>query len=221
MSSIIDVLPQKEPQDISGDVRAAVADAVESTADGIEELMQLMIGSVSDESAYEKLPAPIHDTYETNIAKFFNGGWALVDLDTGDFLNLVERSVQQLRMQIADKVMKAAGWRLYVRGNSNAESCGSKTGRQLINFNGETLCTYMARWESGKGVHEPSEEFFEAMARYGLWNRQYYYENLLDCTWGNNGEWTTDVPKCYYSMEAIRCADNARSQSACIRTWET
>ncbi|KAH7216127.1 hypothetical protein DER44DRAFT_654188 [Fusarium oxysporum] len=190
------------------DIKAGLAKAYEKAQGKIDLILSLAMGGGSKPEDYDILPAPMWDTYETKIAKFFNGGWWLVD-DDAVSVNLVLRSVgNNLHKKVANSIMKSAGLKLVAEKNDNfktAEDCGFAPGRQWMELkDGRFYCFYLMR--GSNNLEEVDEGIYSKMAEHGLGDREKYYRSMIDCALNGGGEVDAsklvfnEIPHCYFDL---------------------
>ncbi|KAM0345693.1 hypothetical protein ACHAPU_006348 [Fusarium lateritium] len=194
----------------AADIKSGLAKAYEKAQGKIDTVLSLAMGGGSNPQDYDVLPAPEWDTYETKVAKFFNGGWWLTD-DDATAVNLVLRSVgNNLAMKVANSIMKSAGIRLVAEQNDDfktAEDCGYGPGRQWMELkDGQFYCFYLMR--GGNDPEDVDDVIYEKMAEHGLGNREAYYRSVIDCALNGGGEVAAgdnvfgEIPRCFFDIPA-------------------
>ncbi|KAF5020205.1 hypothetical protein F66182_7770 [Fusarium sp. NRRL 66182] len=192
------------------DIKSGLAKAYEKAQGKIDLIISLAMGGGSNPEDYDVLPAPEWDTYETKIAKFFNGGWWLTDDDAAS-VNIVLRSVgNNLAMKVANSIMKSAGIVLVAEKDEDIktkEDCGYGTGRQWMELkDGQFYCFYLMR--GTENLDDVDEEVYTKMAEHGLGDRERYYRSIVDCALNGGGEVDAsnlvfnEVPRCYFDLPA-------------------
>ncbi|KAJ4250248.1 hypothetical protein NW762_012063 [Fusarium torreyae] len=194
----------------TADIKSGLAKAYEKAQGKIDLILSLAMGGGTNPEDYDVLPAPEWDTYETKIAKFFNGGWWLTDDDAAS-VSLVLRSVgNNLAMKVANSVMKSAELKLVAEKNDDiktAEDCGFGPGRQWMELkDGRFYCFYLMR--GSNNLEDVDDAVYDKMAEHGLGNREAYYRNIIDCTLNGGGEVDAsnlvfgEVPRCFFDLPA-------------------
>ncbi|KAF4969643.1 hypothetical protein FSARC_3158 [Fusarium sarcochroum] len=194
----------------TADLKSGLSEAYKKAQAKIDLILSLSMGGGSNPEDYDVLPAPEWDTYETKIAKFFNGGWWLTD-DDAVSVNLVLRSVgNNLAMKVANSVMKKAGLHLMAEKGKKMETqeaCGTAPGRQWMELNGNHYCFYLMR-NQGHGYEDVDADVYEKMAAQGLGNREPYYRAIIDCALSGGAELDAsnlvfgEVPRCFFDLPA-------------------
>ncbi|KAF5022515.1 hypothetical protein F66182_5417 [Fusarium sp. NRRL 66182] len=198
----------------TGSIASALADVFEAASNKLEGILRIATGGGTSPEEYGSLPAPKWDTYESSIAKFFNGGWFLID-DDAEAVRLAISSISNnIKSKVANDVMKAANLRLVADRRDNVktrEECGYAPGRQWMALrDGEEYCFYIMRYNANSiNVENVGDDIYEKMASYGLGNREQYYRAVLDCALSDAGDvdvnnmgWG-EIPTCYFNLPAI------------------
>ncbi|RSL87619.1 hypothetical protein CEP51_002155 [Fusarium floridanum] len=202
-----------------GTISAALANTFEAATTSLEDTLRIATGGGTSEEEYNSLPAPKWDTYETKIAKFFNGGWFLVDDDEEAVRVTIESITNNIQKKVANDVMKAAGYHLIADKRDNVrtrEDCGFAPGRQWLELkDGEEYCFYIMKNNPNPNREnewvEAGTDIYEKMASYGLGDREPFYRAIIDCGLhgGDNKEidlsnlaWG-EVPTCYFNIPAV------------------
>ncbi|KAF5227880.1 hypothetical protein FAUST_11477 [Fusarium austroamericanum] len=82
ISSLISGLALEDKKDDRAVIiSAGLADIFKSASIRLEDTLRIAIRGGRNEDKYNSIPAPKWDTYQTKIAKLFNGGWFLLDDD--------------------------------------------------------------------------------------------------------------------------------------------
>ncbi|KAF4502972.1 hypothetical protein FAGAP_795 [Fusarium agapanthi] len=155
------------------------------------------------------------DTYETKIAKFFNGGWFLLDDDVETVRVTLGSITNNIQKKVANDVMKASKLHLVadkLGGKNTREDCGDTTGRQWLPLSdGEEYCWYIMRNDPDPNRYgewtEVGADIYEKMASFGLGDRETYYKALIDCALnkGDSDEVDTsnlvqgEIPRCFFN----------------------
>lgn len=186
----------------------------EGVKKGLEKTLRAAVGQGRDEDEYKSLPADPDDTFETNIAKFFNGGQWLVEIDEANIPQNIEETARNLERRIAHEIIKSNGWALLLDTNKDsADDCGDRTGRQWIEFDNEWYCAKLSRKnDRWSDYEEADDEFHEKLDKYGLGNREPYYKAVVDCAMnGGDGRkmdvtdiHSGEVPRCFFEMKTIK-----------------
>ncbi|KAI5461951.1 hypothetical protein BGZ63DRAFT_355128 [Mariannaea sp. PMI_226] len=201
-----------------GSISAGLSDAFAKATDALKNTLRIATGGGQSEDEYNSLPAPMWDTYQSKIAKFFNGGWFLVDDDTVAVTATLESISNNLKIKVANDILKAAGLVLVADKRDNVltrETCGYSTGRQWLPLrDGEEYCFYLMRTQGDTMTTlswvEAEGELYDNMAKYGLGNREPYYTGIIDCALNGGGSDNIDlgnivwgkVPTCYFNLDA-------------------
>ncbi|KAK7428282.1 hypothetical protein QQZ08_005179 [Neonectria magnoliae] len=202
-----------------GSISAALADAFEQATGALENTLRIAMGGGTGDDEYNSLPAPKWDTFETKIAKFFNGGWFLIDDDEEAVRVAIGSISNNIQKKVANDVMKAAKLHLVADkrdGVLTREDCGYAPGRQWLELKpGEEYCFYIMRNNPNPNrINEWVEveaEIYDKMASYGLGDRETYYRANIDCALngGDNGDidlgsmaWG-EVPTCYFNLPTV------------------
>ncbi|GJC88919.1 hypothetical protein ColLi_11757 [Colletotrichum liriopes] len=221
LSGIFSGLASNSAQEIDqGSISAALANAFEKATGAIEKTLRIATGGGTSDDEYNSLPAPKWDTYESKIAKFFNGGWFLIDDDEKAVTITLQSISNNIKPKVANDVMSAASLYLVADKRDNVrsrEDCGFAQGRQWMALrDGEEYCFYVMR-NSPNAIRENDwveveSEIYDKMASYGLGNRDPYYRAIIDCALngGDNKDkidlsklaWGK-VPTCYFNLPAV------------------
>ncbi|KAF7557620.1 hypothetical protein G7Z17_g562 [Cylindrodendrum hubeiense] len=208
----------EEPID-QGSISAALADAFEQATNALENTLRIAMGGGTGDDEYNSLPAPKWDTYETKIAKFFNGGWFLLDDDVEAVRVAIASITNNLQKKVASDVMKAARLHLVADkrdGYLSREDCGYAPGRQWLALKpDEEYCFYIMRNNPNNNRIddwvEVGSDIYDKMASYGLGDRETYYSANIDCTLNGDGGDDIDlgsmvwgqVPRCYFNLPTV------------------
>ncbi|KAJ4179015.1 hypothetical protein NW755_012753 [Fusarium falciforme] len=202
-----------------GTISSALANTFEAATTSLEDTLRIATGGGRSEEEYNSLPAPKWDTYETKIAKFFNGGWFLVDDDEEAVHVTIESITNNIQKKVANDVMKAAKYHLVADKRENVrtrEDCGFAPGRQWLELkDGEEYCFYIMKNNPNPNREnewvEAAADIYDKMASYGLGDREPFYRAIIDCGLhgGDNKEidlsnlaWG-QVPTCYFNLPAV------------------
>ncbi|KAI5457658.1 hypothetical protein BGZ63DRAFT_457040 [Mariannaea sp. PMI_226] len=197
-----------------GSISSALAGTFAKAVETLENTLRIATGHGQNDDEYNSLPAPKWDTYQSKIAKFFNGGWFLIDDDTAAVTAAFDSISYNIKVKVANDVLKAARMVLVADKNVDSrEKCGS-TGRQWLALrDGEEYCFYLMRADDNWTIlqwTEPETEFYDNMAKYGLGNREPYYKAIIDCALNGGGSdhvkldhlvWG-QVPTCFLNLGA-------------------
>ncbi|KAK7394021.1 hypothetical protein QQX98_013199 [Neonectria punicea] len=202
-----------------GSISAALADAFEQATGALENTLRIAMGGGTSDDEYNSLPAPKWDTYETKIAKFFNGGWFLIDDDEEAVRVAIESISNNIQKKVANDVMKAAKLHLVADkrdGVRTSEECGYATGRQWLELKpGEEYCFYIMRNSPNPNRIndwvEVEADIYDKMASYGLGDRETYYRANIDCALNGGDNDDIDlgsmvwgqVPTCYFNLPTV------------------
>ncbi|KAM6534176.1 hypothetical protein FALCPG4_007111 [Fusarium falciforme] len=135
LASIFSALPLTGDEVDQGTISSALANTFEAATTSLEDTLRIATGGGRSEEEYNTLPAPKWDTYETKIAKFFNGGWFLVDDDEEAVRVTIESITNNIQKKVANDAMKAANYHLVADKRDNVrtrEDCGFTPGRQWL-----------------------------------------------------------------------------------------
>jgi hypothetical protein len=209
----------KEEEPVTGKISATIADVYASTVKGLEDTLKIVIGNANHKDEYKTLPAPRDDIYSSPIAKFFNTGAWLVELDESNILASMEEAVKNIERKVVHEALVHQEWVLVLDPfRSSSEDCyshGQGMGRSWIEFDGEWQCV-MLRYPQNKGpingaYREPDEDFYNAMEKYGMDNRYEYFQSILDCSFNDEEDYNFDVnrltlgqvPRCFFTSMPI------------------
>ncbi|KAF4453910.1 hypothetical protein F53441_3435 [Fusarium austroafricanum] len=199
-------------------ISASLADMFKAASVKLEDTVRIATGGGKNDDEYNSLPAPKWDTYQTKIAKFFNGGWFLLDDDVETVRVTLGSITNNIQKKVANDVMKAGKLHLVADKFSGAsesrEKCGFKTGRQWLPLrDGEEYCFYIMRHDQhgNGGWAEVGDDIYKKMADFGLGDREPYYKALIDCALnkGDNDDVDTsnlvqgEIPRCFFNMPAV------------------
>ncbi|KAF4981731.1 hypothetical protein FZEAL_2533 [Fusarium zealandicum] len=201
----------------AGGIQQTLARAYEAGSEKLLSTLRIAMGGGTSEDEYNSLPAPMWDTYETKIAKFFNGGWFLLDDDTAAVDATLKSLSNNIKTKITNEIMKSVSLHLVADKSwevDTQEKCGFAPGRQWMELkDGKSYCFYiMRRVENaltGKSWEEAGADIYEHMATYGLGDRDAYYRNVINCALGGGGDIDTsnmvwnEVPRCYFNLGAV------------------
>lgn len=176
----------------------SLIDAFVAASGALEKTLKITTGLGETEEDFLTLPAPHHDLARSKIAKFFNGGWFLLEDSSQAVQDLFASVNGNLQRKVASDIMNGAGWELIVDRREhldNEDKCRTQRGRHWLEFkDGKFHCFYIAKVTVEDGRHskyraaeEASEEFYDSMAKYGFTSEEDYYKSVLDCAL-NGGE---------------------------------
>ncbi|KAF4984598.1 hypothetical protein FZEAL_275 [Fusarium zealandicum] len=208
---------QSEPDYAS--VQDALADVFRASTTKLEDTLRIATGGGTSLDEYNSLPAPKWDTYESKIAKFFNGGWFLID-DDEEVVRVTLGSISNnIQKKVANDVMITGKLNLVADklGNANSrEACGFAPGRQWLPLkNGEEYCFYIMRNNPNPNRDnewvEATPDIYDKMASFGLGDRDTYYRALIDCALNNGNGGKPDlsnlawgkIPRCHFNMPVL------------------
>jgi hypothetical protein len=196
------------------------------------------MGNADDKDDYEKLPAPRDDGYTSKIAKFFNTGDWLVQIDEPGVLQHLKEAARNLERKVAHECMVHDGFVLIISDKlSTEEECvEGVVGRQWIEWDdGTWYCVVLRRPnEKTRGnvsFVQPYAEFFETqLAKYGLENRIPWYRSIMDCAL-NGGEDRSmninnlqagTIPRCFFRMPVykVKKEEKCGERKICVRNVE-
>ncbi|KAF4987467.1 hypothetical protein FDECE_15422 [Fusarium decemcellulare] len=220
---------EAKPEDIkAGKLQDSLSKALEASRTKLKNTLRIAVGGGTSEEEYKSLPAPMWDTYETNVAKFFNGGWYLLDDDAAAVTAAFESVGNNVKTKVINEVMKSVGLHLVADTRPNAdtqEKCGYAPGRQWMELkDGQFYCFYLMRSYSA-GYKEPDWEeageiVYAKMAENYLGNRDAYYRAIINCALSGGGEvdpatlvWN-EVPRCYFNLPAVFVKNGVRGDCA-------
>ncbi|KAF5237754.1 hypothetical protein FANTH_10629 [Fusarium anthophilum] len=206
----------EDEDDGAATISDGLADLFKNASVKLENTLRIATGGGND-SEYKSLPAPVWDTYETNIAKFFNGGWFLLDNDVKTVHVTLGSITNNIQKKVANDVMKAS--KLYLvadkLGSKNTrEDCDeTTTGRHWLPLrDGEEYCWYIMRNNPNpnhfKDWTEVDEDIYTKMGDFGLGDRKTYYKALIDCALnkGDSDDVDTsnlvqgEIPRCFFNL---------------------
>ncbi|RBR04865.1 hypothetical protein FVER53590_03619 [Fusarium verticillioides] len=209
----------EDEDDGAATISDGLADLFKSASVKIEDTLRIVTGGGRNEAEYNSLPAPVWDTFETKIAKFFNGGWFLLDNDIELVRDTLYSITNNTQMKVANDVMKASKLHLVadkLGGKNSREDCGKTTGRHWLPLrDGEEYCWYIMRNDpdpNGVGEWtEVGEDIYKKMADFGLGDRETYYKALIDCALnkGDSDEVDTsnlvqgEIPRCFFNLNTV------------------
>ena len=167
------------------------------------------------------MPAPKWDTYRSSIAKFFNGGWFLLD-DDAEIVNTIFDSIQaNIQRKVASDIMKAANLHVAIDTRVKSEGDCKGAGRLWQDVGGDKNCLYLMRMHKDMTDNfewnEAEPEVYESMKKYGLDNlERYYHENIL-CASDRRENREIDVgklvsgevPRCFFNLRVITVKDGS------------
>ncbi|KAI1038842.1 hypothetical protein LB503_007887 [Fusarium chuoi] len=208
-----------DEDDGAATISAGLADLFKSASVKLEDTLRIATGGGRNDDEYNSLPAPKWDTYETKIAKFFNGGWFLLDDDIETVRVTLGSITNNIQKKVANDVMKASKLHLVadkLGGKDSREDCGFSTGRQWLPLrDGEEYCWYIMRNDPNPNREgewtEVGADIYEKMASFGLGDREPYYKALIDCALnkGDSDEVDTsnlvqgEIPRCFFNLPAV------------------
>ncbi|KAF5633932.1 uncharacterized protein FTJAE_6918 [Fusarium tjaetaba] len=208
----------EDEDDGAATISDGLADLFKSASVKLENTLRIATGG-GNKTEYDSLPAPVWDTYETKIAKFFNGGWFLLDDDVETVRVTLGSITNNIQKKVANDVMKASKLHLVADklGKKNSkEDCGDTTGRHWMPLrDGEEYCWYIMRNDpdpNGVGEWtEVDEDIYKKMADFGLGDRETYYKALIDCALnkGDSDEVDTsnlvqgEIPRCFFNLNTV------------------
>lgn len=212
-------LTRDQPVD-QATISAALANGFQQASAKLDSTLRIAIGGGLNQDEYNSLPAPKWDTYETKIAKFFNGGWFLIDDDEAIVRDTVGSIRNNIQKKVANDVIKAARFHLVADRRENVrsrESCGFSTGRQWLPLkDGEEYCFYLMRRNNNPNREnewvEAEPSIYEKMASYGLGDREPYYSASINCALhGPENKDNIDlantvfgqIPTCYFNLPTV------------------
>lgn len=210
---------EKDDDDGAAEVSAGLADLFKKASVKLEDTLRIATGGGRSEEEYNSLPAPKWDTYQTKIAKLFNGGWFLLDDDVETVRVTLGSITNNIQKKVANEVMKASDLMLVADklGDKNTRGdCGFSTGRQWLELrDGEEYCWYIMRKENGimnkPEWKEVDAEIYKKMEAYGISDRETYYKSLIDCALNNGDSNKLDtsnliqgeIPRCFFNLPAV------------------
>ncbi|RBR09589.1 uncharacterized protein FIESC28_09808 [Fusarium coffeatum] len=204
-------------------VSAGLADLFKAASVQLEDTLRIATGGGRNEDEYNSLPAPKWDTYQTKIAKLFNGGWFLLDDDVEAVRVTLGSITNNIQKKVANDVMKSSHLYLVadkLGGKDSREKCGFSKGRQWLPLrDGEEYCWYIMRNDpkaTAEGAwREVKPDIYDKMASYGLGDRETYYKALIDCALNGDNKVQTDklvqgeIPRCFFNMPAVFVTHNS------------
>ncbi|EYB22294.1 hypothetical protein FG05_07766 [Fusarium graminearum] len=210
---------EDEKDDGAATISAGLADIFKTASIKLEDTLRIATGGGRNKDEYNSLPAPKWDTYQTKIAKLFNGGWFLLDDDVETVRVTLGSITNNIQKKVANDVMKASKLHLVadkLGGKDSREKCGYSTGRQWLPLrDGEEYCWYIMKNDpdhTRQGQwHEVGADIYEKMASYGLGDRETYYKSLIDCALNKGDKDGVDtsnlvqgeIPRCFFNLPAV------------------
>ncbi|KAI9172533.1 hypothetical protein HJFPF1_02037 [Paramyrothecium foliicola] len=216
IGTLLPLATKEEKEPINGDIKAGLADAFRATTKHLEKTLRMVMGTAESEEDYENLPAPTDDSYESKIAKFFNTGAWLVEIDSSGVTTQLEEAVANLGRKVASEALAGGGWALVLNDHiTNTDDCtGGAVGRQWIEWdNGKSYCASM-HWkdeQTARHVEAKPEFYEEKMKHYGIDNLDLYYRSVMDCAFHGdqghslvlNGPEIFKVPRCFFRLPVL------------------
>ena len=217
----------------SDDMEKNLVDAFTAASDALENTIRISTGGSDKKDEYLTLPAPRNDFNKAKVAKFFNGGWFLLDDNSKAVQDLFSSVKGNLRRKVASDVMNGAGWKLMIDRRhqvNNGKKCRTRRrgGRWLEFKDGDFGCFYLAEYSrriissGGFGKMQESEEeasvkVYEAMKSFGFDRLEEYYRRVLDCVLHGGKDKELDMstlgygkpPRCYFVLEAMFINDTS------------
>ncbi|KAF4337516.1 hypothetical protein FBEOM_8614 [Fusarium beomiforme] len=218
LGSILSGLRLRDPiPNAAPSIKAALADLFKAASVKLEDTLRIATGGGKNQDEYKSLPAPKEDNFGP-IAKFFDGGWFLLDDDIETVRVTLGSIVGNIQKKVANDVMKSS--KLYLiadkLGKDTREKCGNTPGHQWLPLpDGQEYCWYIMRNDPDKNRagewSEVGPDIYEKMAKFGLGDREPYYKALIDCSLnkGNKDEVDTSnlvwgqVPRCFFNMPVM------------------
>lgn len=226
-SNVMDAFEPDDPESDLANVTSALSSVYKAAAKGLEDMLWAATGH-GDEEDYEKLPAPVDDTFETDIARFFNGGFWLLDDDTDIFQNIKNNTEDNIRYKLVDIALKAAEYHLFSDQRVAEEDCNRK-GHQWMLFQGEHSC--FSLFQAFEGHYRgASEEIYDLMEKWGIPDRLTYYTFLNECAATGGDEIKSGVtghlgvPTCFVNVPSkklidVRQIDPYHPSNWVLRDW--
>lgn len=179
--TIAGMLTEEEDEEpITGDINTIIGSMAEKTKNGIVKTLSLAMGEEEDESLYEYLPAMRDDSLHSNVAKFFNGGWWLVEPSASEIHDTVAEAVLMFRRRVADAVVQLSGHVLAVdMFDEPATECYENY--ILMDYDGVQRCVQLVKYPTFEGWTPITAEYIGNMEKYGLDALLPYYETIVDC----------------------------------------
>ena len=216
--SMMSLGQDEEDEPINGGVRSSIADMMERTKESLVFTLSTAMGDNEDEEAYKKLPAFLDDSLRTNIGKFFNSGWWLVEVNSEDIKNAIKAAGENFGKKVAELVMQQAGFKLVVdrRDNKMTKNCEDKANGMMIDVDGSSYCVYLAKFHSEISLDRADEDYHEKMKKYGIANLEWYYNAVIDCAMNGGKNRDIDMgnmkagktPRCFFNIEAVYMDEN-------------
>lgn len=193
-----------------GSISASLGKTFERATQVLEDTLRIATGGgTADEE--NTLPAPKWDTYETKIAKFFNGGWFLLDDDVSIVTTIFDTVEDNIQRKVANDVMKAAGLVLAIDNRVQAEGECTGTGHLWRQVGPDWRCLHLMRKAPPLNFEEVDDDVYQSMDKYGLGATDTFYTSLLDCAM-NGGEdkdidagqlVTGQIPTCFFNLDVF------------------
>ena len=216
--SMMNINKDEEDEPINGGVRASIADMLEKTKKSIAFTLSTAMGDNEDEEAYKKLPAFVDDSLRTNIGKFFNSGWWLIEVNDESITEAIEAAGDNFGKKVAESVMQKAGFKLVLdrRDNKVTKNCEDKTDGMTLDVDGSSYCVYLAKFHSDTAFDRADGGYHENMKKYGIGDLKWYYNSVVDCAMNGGDNKEMDVgniqggktPRCFFNMEAVYMDEN-------------
>lgn len=233
LSSITAMVAKAEPEEEEGVDAAGIESALESvlkaTLENMETILELAMGNVQDETAYEKLPVPEgSEEGDTPIGTFFSNGWALLHKDSDPSQDVKNAMVQGIRAKIVDLILQDIGYMLVGMEQDQVEGgCpgGDGSGEYMLETNnGDSYCFYIAKPYEPNNVEylaRADTEILQIMSGAGIESPYAYYKEILKCQRPRDSEakdYQPDgepqeigqVAKCLFNMPTAIVADTDR-----------
>lgn len=214
--NMMDLAEEDEPT--NGGVGSSIADMLEKTKESIGFTLKTAMGNNTDEEAYKRLPAFRDDSLNTNVGKFFNSGWWLIEVSDDSIAKAVKEAGDNFRKKVVDVVIQQAGFKLVLdrRENSVTKNCEDKTDGMTLDVEGSSYCVYLAKFHSKTSFSRADGDYHETMKTYGISDLKWYYESVIDCAMNGGDNREIDVgnmqagktPRCFLNMEAVYMDDN-------------
>lgn len=209
-ATIIDAVEPDDPESDLANVTSALSSVYEATSKGLGKMLWVATGHGTKQDYYE-LPAPVDDTFETDIARFFNGGFWLLDDDVDIIRDMRDNMEANIKYKLVDIALKAAEYQLFSDQRVTEEECDRK-GQQWMLFQGEHSCfsLFQPFEDHYRGA---SEEIYDLMEKWGIPDRLTYYTFLNECAATGGDEIKSGVtghlgvPTCFVNVPSKKLID--------------
>lgn len=236
-------LSKEEHGDVNiGDIRDAIANVFEKTADGIEEVTRLASGFRREGDEWEHLP-DMQQLSEENqvgydlpnpVSKFFATPFWLMDIDAETVSQAMENTGDIIRYKVIDTVLQSVGW--VIMGDQrieDEESCNNLQGGRWLSFDDDrgTHC-FSLWWEDPEGgyMHQAAEDtkVYKGLEAHSMVKLEDYYTESIRCAKaGRAGTTSLDVdavighndqvPECFFSARVYWWHHDLPTEAYCAK----